>query len=74
MVDNKQQIENLLHHLNEWRRAARFDPSGNSESNIASTGESNAIMNDIMSKLDNLGAHYYWREDIGMYCLDESKI
>ena len=49
---------------------SRFDPSINRDSDVASTGESNAAIEDLMGKVTRLGALYHWCASANRYQLD----
>ena len=69
MKGTRDQIEQLLRELTAWRSASGFEVCGGTQSNIASTGESNAAMLDLIAKLDALGARYHFCRDSNSYCL-----
>ncbi len=58
MNDIDDQIKSLIEKLNWWQRASGIDPDA--ITNVRSTGESNARIEDLKHKLDQLGADYYW--------------
>lgn len=64
----KAKIRQLLRDLTEWQRMSGLPPIGNSD--VASTGESIAAIEDLKRKLDQLGARYHWAESAGEYQLD----
>jgi len=67
MDDPDLQVESLLGQLNHWQRLSGIDPQ--EDSDILSTGESNAAIEDLKRKLDLLGAHYYWDPKAWQYRL-----
>jgi hypothetical protein len=66
--DVQRKIEELLRDLTKWRVLSGIDPS--TATDVRSTGESNAAIEDIRRKLDGLGARYSWSESAQEYRLD----
>ena len=56
MADSE--IKFLLERLTWWQRSSGIDPDADSD--LKSTGETNAAIESLKLKLDNLNASYYW--------------
>jgi hypothetical protein len=73
MGQSKQdKIQRLLRELTEWQHASGLPPIGSSD--VASTGEATAAIEDLKYKLDQLGARYHWSESASEYQLDTGEL
>ncbi len=65
------QIEELLERLNWWQRESGLPVEATSD--ILSSGESNAAIENIKRKLAQLGARIQWCESSREWRLDDSR-
>jgi hypothetical protein len=70
-ANDGQEVQLLLKDLTWWQRASGLPVEGTSE--ITSTGESRAAIEEIKGKLDRLGARFHWSESSREWRLDEGK-
>jgi hypothetical protein len=63
-----QEVQTLLQRLSEWesKHGSRFSH----EAMHKDMGESNAAIDEIKRRLDELGARYHWQERTREYVLD----
>lgn len=61
------EIRQLLLQLTTWQRMSGIPPEGSSE--FVSLGESNAAIEELKCRLDELGARYQWSKSDGEYRL-----
>jgi hypothetical protein len=67
----RDEIQALLDRLTEWQR---MSGAPNEESSrFRSTGESNAAIENLKRKLEELGARYRWSESANGYQLEDSE-
>lgn len=57
--DGDAKVEGLLEQLNRWARDSGLDP-GDPESQVRSTGESNAAIGNLKDRLLALGVQVQW--------------
>lgn len=65
--DDDQKIRALLRELTEWQRESGLPVEGHSD--VRSTGESAAAIEELKRQLDELGAHYHWSKSAQEYRL-----
>jgi hypothetical protein len=70
-TDDEQEIQRLLKDLTWWQRASGLPFEGTSE--IRSTGESSAAIEEIKRKLDRLGARFHWSESGREWRMDDGE-
>lgn len=64
----RDQIEGYLARLSTWERDYGTRFSGDPD--LRSTGESNAAIDELKHRLDELGARYHWQASSRAYVLD----
>ena len=65
---DRDELAQLLDELSEWER--RYGTRFSGDSDLRSTGESNAAIDDLKRKLNELGARYHWDGSRREYVLD----
>ena len=60
--------QGLIQRLSEWE--SRYGVRFSREPRLKSTGESNAAIDEIKRRLDELGARYHWQDRTREYLLD----
>jgi hypothetical protein len=68
MTSSAPDVRFLLARLSEWER--RFGTRFASASDVISTGESTAAIEDLKRQLDQAGARYHWQHATRKYVLD----
>jgi hypothetical protein len=69
--ESRDEIQALLHRLTEWQRMSGAPMEGSSR--FRSTGESNAAIENLKRKLEELGVRYRWSESANEYQLEDSE-
>jgi hypothetical protein len=71
MKSAESEIKSLLERLTWWQRVSGADPGSTSE--VKSTGEAAAAIDNLKLQLDHLGASFYWDAVSREYKLKSSR-